>query len=189
MTYEVYHWIFIGGAILAGLMLALAAVLFFYLQIPRVIGDLTGSTAKKAIEDIRQQNVKSGVKVYKSSAVNRERGKVTAKITPSGGLAQKQNTGAAAMRTDKLSTQKLSQQAAESVTEPAPETTVLAPAAAETTALDQTLVETTSLAAAALETTVLSQQSWAPTPPPAGDFGPFRIEYELTLIHSDERIA
>ena len=49
MTYEIYHWIFIGGAILAGLMLALTVLLFFRYRIPRVIGDLTGSTARKAI--------------------------------------------------------------------------------------------------------------------------------------------
>ena len=50
MTYDIYRYIFIGGAVLAGLMLVLSIVLFIVLKIPSVIGDLSGSTAKKAIE-------------------------------------------------------------------------------------------------------------------------------------------
>ena len=50
MTYDVYRYIFLGGAGLAALCLILSIVLFFVLRIPSVIGDLTGSTAKKAIE-------------------------------------------------------------------------------------------------------------------------------------------
>ena len=186
MTYEIYHWIFIGGAILAGLMLVLTVLLFFLDQIPRVIGDLTGSTARKAIENIRQQNTKTGDKVYKSSSVNRERGKVTAKISSTGKLTGQNTGGTGAMRTDKLNTQKLAEQAALSSSEtvlledPAQETTVLAVPAQETTVLD-------SFA----ETTVLCQPTnGTPDSSAAPAFGsPFVIEYELTLFHSDERIA
>lgn len=220
MNYEAYHWIFIGGAVLAGLMLVLTVLLFFLLQIPRVIGDLTGSTARKAIEDIRQQNAQTGVKVHKSSQVNRERGKVTAKISPSGQVQQQQTGGAGGMKTGKLSTQKLSREAAETtlLDQPASETTVLDQPAAETTVLAQPGDETTLLTpqtwaapapaagTAAMmndpgnETTLLSSQSWAaPAAAPAAPYAapqapaytgsPFVIEYELTLIHSDELIA
>ncbi len=192
MTYEIYHWIFIGGAILAGLMLALTVLLFFRYRIPRVIGDLTGSTARKAIEDIRQQNTQSGTKVYKSSTVNRERGKVTAKMTSTGKLARQNTDGAGAMRTDKLNTQKLAEQAASS----SDETVLLDATAAETTVLAASVEETTVLKPAA-ETTVLYEPANGMPVPPVGSApsgaptcsGPFVIEYELTYVHSDERIA
>ena len=164
MSYEIYHWIFIGAMIMAGLMLALTVFLFFYFQIPRVIGDLTGSNARKAIEDIRQQNTKTGVKVHKTSQVNRERGKVTAKMTAAGKVVEQHSGGVSAMKTGKISTQKLSQEAAQ----PAAETTVLNPPRDETM--------------------LLTPQSWgapAPAPAPSG----FMIEYELTFIHSDELIG
>ena len=60
MTYETYRLIFLVGAIAAGLMVIAAVVLFFVLKIPRVIGDLTGSTARKAIAGIRSQTEQNG---------------------------------------------------------------------------------------------------------------------------------
>lgn len=108
MTYEIYRYIFIGAAILCGIMAALSVFLFFYLKIPRVIGDLTGATARKAIEEIRKQNATTGHKMYKSSLVNQERGKLTDKISPSGNLypAETDPLGGA-MATEKIGTQQL----------------------------------------------------------------------------------
>lgn len=108
MTYEVYRYIFIGAAILCGIMAVTSVFLFFFLKIPRVIGDLTGSTARKAIEEIRQQNENSGHKTYKTSLVNQERGKLTDKISPSGNLypAGTDPLGGA-MATEKIGTQQL----------------------------------------------------------------------------------
>lgn len=108
MTYEIYRYVFIGAAILCGIMALVTILLFFLLEIPRVIGDLTGSTARKAIEEIRQQNESSGNKIYKSSAVNRERGKLTDKISPSGSLYPAE-TGSldGFMETEKIGTQQL----------------------------------------------------------------------------------
>lgn len=104
MTYEIYNYIFYGGLILAGIMLAVSVLLFFVLKIPAVIGDLSGRTAKKAIENIRNQNRNSGDKTYKSSLVNRQRGKLTEKISPSGSLIPAGTSGAGgAMQTEKIS--------------------------------------------------------------------------------------
>lgn len=168
MTYEVYRYIFIGGAALAGLMLLIAVILFFTLRIPAVIGDLTGTTARKAIEDIRNQNAVTGNKTYKSSPVNRQRGKITDKISPSGNLIQQpQNEFGGAMATEKLSTTQLSTEAEESFattllqSTDANETTILSP-------VDDTIGATTVL----VENQV-----------------PFEIIYEVTLIHSDELIS
>ena len=114
MTYEVYRYIFIGAAVLSGIMAITSIFLFFYLKISRVIGDLTGSTARKAIEEIRQQNESSGHKTYKSSLVNQERGRLTDKISPSGNLypAESDPLGGA-MATEKIGTQQLEYSGAE----------------------------------------------------------------------------
>lgn len=161
MSYEIYRYIFYGGAILAGVMLVATVILFFVYKIPTVIGDLTGANARKAIENIRNQNESSGDKLYKTSQVNRERGKLTDKISPSGSL-MKDPSGhfAGAMATEKISTQEL----------PPEETTVL-DVANETTVLDN---------AGAGETTVLDA---------VDDPVTFQIEYEITFIHTDEVIA
>ena len=61
MTYEMYRMIFqIAGGLSIGL-LVVSVILFFVLKIPRVIGDLSGRTARKAIEDIRKQKVTKAV--------------------------------------------------------------------------------------------------------------------------------
>lgn len=161
MSYEIYRYIFYGGAILAGVMLVATVILFFVYKIPTVIGDLTGANARKAIENIRNQNESSGDKLYKTSQVNRERGKLTDKISPSGSL-MKEPSGhfAGAMATEKISTQEL----------PPEETTVL-DVSNETTMLDN---------AGAGETTVLEAVDVPVT---------FQIEYEITFIHTNEVIA
>lgn len=161
MSYEIYRYIFYGGAILAGVMLVATVILFFVYKIPTVIGDLTGANARKAIENIRNQNESSGDKLYKTSQVNRERGKLTDKISPSGSL-MKDPSGhfAGAMATEKISTQEL----------PPEETTVL-DVSNETTMLDN---------AGAGETTVLEAVDVPVT---------FQIEYEITFIHTNEVIA
>lgn len=108
MTYEIYRYVFIGAAVLCGIMAVVTIFLFFFLKIPKVVGDLTGRTARKAIEEIRQQNESSGDKTYKSSLVNRERGKLTDRISPTGSIYPAE-TGpiAGAMATEKIGTQQL----------------------------------------------------------------------------------
>ncbi|MBQ8802263.1 MAG: hypothetical protein IJZ53_01320 [Tyzzerella sp.] len=110
MTYEIYQYVFIGAAVLCGVMAAVTVFLFVYLKIPRVIGDLTGTTAKKAIEEIRKQNASTGDKTYRSSLVNQERGKLTDRISPTGSLYRAE-TGpiAGAMATEKIGTQQLNE--------------------------------------------------------------------------------
>lgn len=166
MTYEIYRYIFYGGAILAGVMLVATVVLFFVYKIPTVIGDLTGANARKAIENIRNQNESSGDKLYKTSQVNRERGKLTDKISPSGSLMRNPSgvLGGGAMATEKIGTQNLAPNVAD-------ETTLL------DTGTDETAVLSTEGGG---ETTVLSQDEQPAV---------FQIEYEITFIHTDEVIA
>ena len=174
MTYDVYRYIFFGGAGLAGVCLIVAVIIFFALRIPSVIGDLTGATRRKAIENIRSQNENSGIKTYKSSAVNRERGKITDKITATGNLVKNgDDVMGGAMATGKIGTDKLSEEARQSF-----ETTLLAESAAnETTVLNMP---------EAGETTVLGQTEAEQI---TEDADTFTIEYELMFIHTDEVIV
>ena len=158
MTYDTYRYIFIGAAILSAIAFVVAVVLFVVLKIPRVIGDLTGATARKAIRDIREQNEQSGEKVYKASAVNRERGRLTDKISPSGQIIPQhdRHTGMTGMMsgTEKIGTEVL-----------------MADMANETSVLDENM---------AGETSVLSENVVTESV--------FVIEYEITMINTDEII-
>ena len=197
MSYETYRLIFLIGAILAGVMLVTAIVLFFVLKIPRVIGDLTGATARKAIEGIRSQTEQSGDKEQKRSVSpsGRLQGRVTKKL-------ESENA-----RTDeKMSTQKLPAESHKHGKEKgkgtAPETTLLAPESNETTILtgyEETVTPAQGVGApfpapAAGETMQLAPTAPAPAaaqpPQPAPSGGAaFVIEYEITFINSSEYIA
>ncbi len=63
--------------VVAGIALAIAIVLWFIFEIPTVVGDLTGRTARKSIARMRAENEKTGTKKYKESKTNIERGKLT----------------------------------------------------------------------------------------------------------------
>lgn len=54
--------------ILSGIFFAVSVTLWFVLRIPSVIGDLSGRTAKKSIEKMRQSNQKAGNIASKASA-------------------------------------------------------------------------------------------------------------------------
>ena len=92
MTYETYRIIFIAGAVACGVMLAVSVLLFFLLKVPHLIGDLSGSTARKAIRGIREKNAATGDKVFRSSPVNAARGRLTDRMTPSGRIIQRSPT-------------------------------------------------------------------------------------------------
>lgn len=70
----------------AGLCLVLAVFFWFFFKIPSVIGDLSGRTARKSIAKMRAANEKTGVKSYKESKTNAERGKLTGTMPDSGKL-------------------------------------------------------------------------------------------------------
>lgn len=178
MDYQTYQWICYICAALCGLMLLISVLLFFLLRIPKVIGDLTGSTARKAIKDIREQNVSTGNKVYKTSAVNRERGKLTDKISPSGRLIRNpSNDLSGAMETEKISSQRLT--ADETTVLSADEgTTLLTP---EMTPGNETTVLTPDMSSGGSETTVLDASMVG--------YAGFAIEYEITFVHSNEIIS
>ena len=67
----------IVGYSLAGVLLVVTCVLFFKLKILAIIGDLSGRTAAKQIQEIREQNILSGNKRHIPSAFNLDRGTLT----------------------------------------------------------------------------------------------------------------
>ena len=200
MSYDACRYIFIGAAILSGLMLVASIILFIVLKIPKVIGDLSGATAKKAIKNIREQNEASGEKTYKASGYNEARGRLTDKITATGRVVPQQglqNYGGHG--TSKIATQNLVGEAhadETSVLSEGNETTVLS-GGNETTVLGGG--NETTVLSGGNETTVLSEKTVdldAPSPemgatgqlepPPVAEW--FVIEYQITYIHTNEII-
>ena len=159
MTYEMYRMIFqIAGGLSIGL-LVVSVILFFVLKIPRVIGDLSGRTARKAIEDIRKQNTQSGDKRHKTSAVNRERGMITDRITPSGNLMMNRGPVNTGVVTEKIGV--------------VDNSGVSMPLTQNETGATEVLANETEVLAN--ETEVLGTND-------------FSIEFEICLIHSDVKI-
>ena len=113
MSVEALELIALICFIIAGLFLVTAVILFFVLKIPAVVGNLTGSTAKKAIEEMRKQN-QSAIDAERkkgSSQVNVDRGHVTDKITKSGNLVHVTNDIEGIGQTTKMDTTLLTEEA------------------------------------------------------------------------------
>lgn len=166
MTAELLHMLSLVAYIAALVLLVLAVVLFFLLDIPKLYGDVSGRTARKAIEAIRQQNEATGNKAYKPSAVNAERGKLTDQITKSGKLRPRTAGLPVSVGTEKL------------------ETAALRPSGGETELLQPISPETTMLsdpAAATGQTEVLVQGNVVQP-------GQFVLEVEMSFAASSEII-
>lgn len=185
MTYEMYRYVFLGGALASGIMLAVTVILFFKLQIPKVISDLTGRSAKRAIEDIRRQTEEGGDQSGKPGAPA-ARSKMTDRITGSGRVVPRdENEFGTGIVTQKIATQQLPIQGASSETTvlAANETTILGGGVSETTVLAAN--ETTILGGGTSETMVLGYE----TAPMVQMSQAFTVEFEITYIHTDERIV
>lgn len=70
----VWQTISIVGYSLAGVLLVVTVILFFKMNIPAIIGDLTGRTAAKQIQEIRLRNAMTGNKRQTPQAFHLERG-------------------------------------------------------------------------------------------------------------------
>lgn len=74
---EILSLISLISYIVSGVCLVLAAFFFIKFNIPAVIGDLSGQTARKSVARMRASNEKAGGQGYKPSAANVNRGKLT----------------------------------------------------------------------------------------------------------------
>lgn len=163
MSVELLQMLSLVFYVVAAVLFLVTIALFFLLNIPKVFGDITGANARKAIENIRQQNEISGDKAYKPSYVNAARGKVTDKISPSGKINSQASSLGVAVETEKLSTAQLVREAQE--------TTVLGGQDNETTVLNSE--DTVG------ETTVLMQDE---------NINGFSVDVEIGFIGSSEII-
>lgn len=184
MTSAQYTIICYVAAAFCVVSLLASILIFIKLNIVGVIGDLSGSNAKKGIENIRKQNREMGNKAYKTSHINKERGKLTDKITISGKLKPVGEKVDVCVGTEKFHTREI-----------ADGTTVLD--AQETVVLSENpLNETTVLADGAFnETTVLADYADNTVDNIAGNqinikrttFG-IIVEEEIVFVHSEEKI-
>ena len=104
MTINIVSIIFF---IIASVSLLVAIYSFVRFNIPQIIGELSGRTAKKSIAQMRDKNVKTGDKSHRPSPAAKERGTLTDKIEKKEMV--KVNTATAEEGTELLnSTEKLS---------------------------------------------------------------------------------
>lgn len=185
MSVELLQTLSLVVLIVAGVFLILAIALFFLLDVPQIIGDLTGRNAKKAIEQIRQQNERDGNKAHRPSPVNMERGQITDRISSTGSLYKHEPVFGGSVGTEKISTARLDQPTGE-------ETTILQEQGATTVLQEQ---GATTVLQEIGQTTVLEQQDsihdQQDTSSAAVNMettSAFMLEYERGFLGSDELI-
>lgn len=144
MTYEQYQLMFYIALAACIILFLLTVILFFVLRIPKVFGDITGLSRKRAIKNINEQSEKA-----KMSHGSTEK---TDRISPSGRIIS-DYTGNTVI-TEKIETARIAG---------SEETTVLSGNVGETTVLDsagagETTLLTENMAPAAAETEQLGQQ-------------------------------
>ena len=80
MSATTWMIIAIVGFSLAGIAFIAAIFMFIKMNIPAIIGDLSGKTVAREIKAMREANVLSGDKRFRPSKVNLERGTLTEKV-------------------------------------------------------------------------------------------------------------
>ena len=101
MSANTWMIIAIIGFSLSGIALIASVIMFIRLNIPAIIGDLTGRTVAREIKAMRDTNASSGDKRFRPSAVNLERGTLTEKVA--GKTANNMAPAHASKRLDKTS--------------------------------------------------------------------------------------
>jgi hypothetical protein len=88
----VYKVMFYGGISISIIMLIISVILFFKLDVIKVVNDLTGVTAKRKIQEIKEQNINYGQKKYVPMETGGKKGEVTGKLNLSEKLRWKSKT-------------------------------------------------------------------------------------------------
>lgn len=99
-------WLIIAtvGFSLAGIALIVAVFMFIKMNIPSVIGDLTGKTVAREIKAMREFNSAKGDRRFRPSKVNLERGTLTEKVDTSIGDKTAMAEAHASKRLDRTET-------------------------------------------------------------------------------------
>lgn len=90
---DIYNICFYGGLVLAILLFITSVILFVVLKIPRVIGELSGRTARKGIEELKGGAKESSAVSKKEQAkyYNQNSGKIKIREAVSTGAQKKNN--------------------------------------------------------------------------------------------------
>lgn len=157
MSYETMMYIGIGVSIV---LFVLAVILFIQLNIPRVIGGLTGYSARKEIASIREQNAQSGKKGYQTSPINRARGKITTPLAEKGKIDTFKKAPSAELSRIINQTEALAQGSAQQADFPTDGTTLLSADTGATTVLGEAQAGATTILGTpqAVECTTQSDQ-------------------------------
>ncbi len=97
----IYNLISIVAFIIAGIAFAAAVFMWFKFGILKIIGDLSGRTARKSIEQKRSANEKSGKKSYRPTPNAVERGALTDTIDQNVKLKKEKKKSEKLARTEK----------------------------------------------------------------------------------------
>lgn len=202
MTYELCRGLYFACLIIAGVLFCLAIFLFFRMNVVKMVGDLTGRNAKKAIEDIRRKNEEMNQEQRGDKGWNHTYSqKLTEKISKSGKLLGGGDGMRAYTHTQKIKTQSFPGSNDTVVLQEASnagETVVLQEmqTAGETVVLNemQNTGETVVLAEVAVTQTLhegmLPNRAEEKKESVVDDGSYlFEIEYEIEFIHTDEEIA
>ncbi len=189
MTYETYRYIFIAGAVLCGIMLVISILIFIISGIPKIISDLSGATARKAIKGIHEKNAAEkaygfgGMMPGETISGSTDRMSGTGRISHPKSAVNTFDTQAYFNRTESL----------DNVSAVTDQTTVLH-TTSETTVLNKD--KETAVFPSTNETTVLDQSNAGQTGKLTADDGKapiygigVEVEYEITYIHTDEVIV
>ena len=93
----IYNIMLYGGLALAVIFAVTAIILFFALKIPKAIGDVTGSTARKKIEEIREKGYESvqGAGISKKEAIKNHTTKISVRDVQSSESSKRAEKGRA----------------------------------------------------------------------------------------------
>lgn len=112
MTVETLNLISMASFIASGLVFLVSVALFFLLDIPKVVGELTGRTAKKSIQKIQEHNKNNSGKLVHSS-------------DPNSHVTKPSKTGRVGVGTEKFKTSALEAKNSETTVLVSNETTIL----------------------------------------------------------------
>lgn len=190
---ELYHNLFIGSLFLCIIFLILATILFFVLNIPEVLGYLTGRSKRKKIKEMEEANASTGRLAtreranmqYIAQEMKNDMG-VRGQVVPGARKVEHVVETQPDVQTQAQNVQMMQQDAEATgiLQQEVNETEVLQPEVDSTTLLQTGHEAETSL----LKEDVLEDGATAALKAGMNTEGAFRIEREIMFIHTDEVI-
>lgn len=178
--------------VIAAVSLLVAIYAFIRFNIPQVIGELSGRTAKKSIAQMRDKNVKTGNKAHRPSPAAVERGTLTDKIDdkPKASKSEKKAEKKTAQSIDPNATVRLeSSPYDEDATMPLEvDDNATAPLDNQAGSEPTDVLSEGTVLLDVNETTVLSDVAFQPSVSQNAKIDGFEVIKSIVLIHTNETI-